>query len=272
MSATAYSACDCEFLGARRFAALLAAEQPLVLPSAWDAGSARLLERAGAKAIAVHLDDVAWSLGHETWTSAPDDLTAACSRICRAAAGVPITVDLGAIVSTSRFASYSATPLVRVLLASGVAALTVSADATLDAQMQSIRALRSLRARDGSQFFIEARVSRRTLGARGGSYDVMLGLARACVAAGADGVLVSGSGAADVVRLAREISTPVSVDVGDGWAPPVRLFARAGVRCVRLGRGVLRASLGVIQTVVREALDRGSYDLMSRHMADSDHH
>jgi 2-methylisocitrate lyase-like PEP mutase family enzyme len=95
----------------------------------------------------------------------------------------------------------------------------------------------------------------------------MLRLAQACAAAGADGVLLSARFASDAVRLVRDVSMPVSVDVGEGWAAPVQMFASAGVHCVRLGRGPLRAALEFVTRVVVEAQERGSYDLMSRHIS-----
>jgi Phosphoenolpyruvate phosphomutase len=41
----------------------------LVLPNAWDAASARLIEDAGAQAIATTSAGVAWSLGRAGWPS-----------------------------------------------------------------------------------------------------------------------------------------------------------------------------------------------------------
>jgi 2-methylisocitrate lyase-like PEP mutase family enzyme len=249
---------------ADRFVALLAAERPVIVPSAWDAGSASLLRDAGARAIAVNLNDVAWSLGHTGWASASDDVVAACSRICRSAR-VPIIVELDTPPINNRLAaSYGVASLVRALIGCGIAGVTVAADATIEGRVRWIRSLRSLSDRP----FIEARVDPPVAQACGRreQYDAMLRFAQACVDAGADGVLVSARQVVDVSRLVRGVSVPVSVDVGDGWAPPVQMFQRVGVRSVRLGRGALRAALGMVRSVVREALERGSYDLMNRHL------
>jgi 2-methylisocitrate lyase-like PEP mutase family enzyme len=258
---------------ADRFVALLARERSLVLPSAWDAGSARLLERAGARAIAIQLDDIAWSLGHDSWASAPDDVVAACARICRAVGDVPVTIDLStASGSAGLGAPRDATHLLRALIAAGIAGVTASGSAIVGGSAQSNALLASRDARAGIRLFIEARVDPPTVDPdarrhRTGRYDEMLGLARACMAAGADGVLLSGAYAAEAVRLVRDVSVPVSVDVGDGWAPPVQIFASAGVRSVRLGRGPLQAASALVQRVATEVLERGTYDLMSRHVA-----
>jgi 2-methylisocitrate lyase-like PEP mutase family enzyme len=46
----------------------LHAKKPLVLPNAWDAASARVIEAAGAPAIATTSAGISWSFGR--WTEA----------------------------------------------------------------------------------------------------------------------------------------------------------------------------------------------------------
>src|SRR5215510_2309277 len=66
----------------------------LLLPNAWDAASARLIERAGARAIATTSGGVAWSHGYPDGDALPTPLvvatTAAIARVIR----VPLTVDI----------------------------------------------------------------------------------------------------------------------------------------------------------------------------------
>ena len=50
---------------AARFRALHAGPELLILPNAWDAGSARLIEKAGARAIATSSAAVAWGHGYQ---------------------------------------------------------------------------------------------------------------------------------------------------------------------------------------------------------------
>jgi 2-methylisocitrate lyase-like PEP mutase family enzyme len=66
---------------------------PLVLPNAWDAGTAKLVEAAGFPVVATSSAAVAEALGHDDHESAPaDDMLAAAARIA-AAVSVPVTVD-----------------------------------------------------------------------------------------------------------------------------------------------------------------------------------
>jgi 2-methylisocitrate lyase-like PEP mutase family enzyme len=65
----------------------------LVLPNAWDAGSARLIESCGASAIATTSSGVAWACGYPDGDAIPPRVLAdAVARIARVIS-VPLTVD-----------------------------------------------------------------------------------------------------------------------------------------------------------------------------------
>ena len=66
----------------------------LLLANAWDAGSARLIESLGAKAIATTSAGVAWALGYPDGDALPQAaLRGAVAAIARVVA-VPLTVDI----------------------------------------------------------------------------------------------------------------------------------------------------------------------------------
>src|SRR5882757_5574393 len=68
----------------------------LLLPNAWDAVTARLIESLGAKAIATTSAGLAWSRGYPDGNALPDDqLIAATCDIARVTR-VPLTVDIEA--------------------------------------------------------------------------------------------------------------------------------------------------------------------------------
>src|SRR5205814_9838526 len=68
----------------------------LVLPNAWDAGSARIFVEAGFPALATTSAGIAFSLGyHDGERISRDEMLAAVSRITRRIA-VPISADLEA--------------------------------------------------------------------------------------------------------------------------------------------------------------------------------
>ncbi|GAB2975965.1 hypothetical protein GCM10017788_40890 [Amycolatopsis acidiphila] len=66
---------------------------PLLLPNAWDADSARLVEEAGFPVVATSSVAVAAALGYADGEQAPaEEMFAAAARIARAVS-VPVTVD-----------------------------------------------------------------------------------------------------------------------------------------------------------------------------------
>src|SRR5690625_1939690 len=66
---------------------------PVVLPNAWNAGSARLFESRGARAIATTSGGVAWSLGYGDGEQLPLEEVLANIRRTVRVIKVPLTVD-----------------------------------------------------------------------------------------------------------------------------------------------------------------------------------
>ena len=63
----------------------------LVLPNAWDAGTARLIESMGAKAIATTSAGLAWSRGYPDGNALPIDQDIAATRDIARVIRVPLT-------------------------------------------------------------------------------------------------------------------------------------------------------------------------------------
>jgi 2-methylisocitrate lyase-like PEP mutase family enzyme len=66
----------------------------LVLPNAWDAGSARIAHSAGAKAVATSSAAVAWAHGFADGHQLPSALLLATVQAITAAVAVPVSVDI----------------------------------------------------------------------------------------------------------------------------------------------------------------------------------
>jgi len=79
---------------AKIFAALHAGPKLLILPNAWDAGSARVIESAGAKAIATSSAAVAWSHGYPDGQFLPFDTLLAAVREMTRVVSVPVSADI----------------------------------------------------------------------------------------------------------------------------------------------------------------------------------
>src|SRR5258708_4491294 len=79
---------------AEAFRAMHDRSRLLVLPNAWDAMSARVIEEAGARAIATTSAGVAFSIGYPDGEVAPrDEIIAAIARIARVVT-IPVSADI----------------------------------------------------------------------------------------------------------------------------------------------------------------------------------
>lgn len=245
----------------------------LVLVNAWDAGSARILEHAGAPAIATTSAGMAWSLGYADGERIPtEELIAACARICRAV-NVPVSVDIERGFADS---TPGAVALVRALIDVGVAGLNIEDGVSVETQRlaapevlcERITALRSLATQMNAELFINARTDTYFVDCkdRMARYQDTLRRARLYASAGADGIFVPGMDVEDVFPFARSAPLPLNVYAGGGWAPPVHLLRRAGVRRISLGCGPLQSVFGSLRRIASEAFTQGTYATMSSTM------
>ncbi|MGW2555684.1 isocitrate lyase/PEP mutase family protein [Streptomyces sp. NPDC001635] len=244
------------------FRALHVPGRPLVLPNAWDTASARLVEEAGAAAVATTSAAVAWGLGAadgDRLTRA--DALAAVARIADTVA-VPVTADIET--------GYADDPAgvgdtIREVLAAGAVGVNIEDGLygpgaplrPVDEQAERIAAARAAADAAGVPLFVNARVDTYLRGA-GGLGDT-LERAAAFLEAGADGVFVPGTfDPVTVKALAEGIEGPLNVLVGPG-APSVAELAALGVARISAGSGLAEAVHGLVLRAARELLDAGTY-------------
>ncbi|MGB3443317.1 MAG: isocitrate lyase/phosphoenolpyruvate mutase family protein [Actinophytocola sp.] len=217
---------------------------PLVLPNAWDAASARIIERAGAEAIATTSAGVAWSLG------VPDgdrlDVCAAVAAIARIvrAVDVPVTADI-----ESGYGDVART--VRLVRDAGAVGINIE-----DGPAAAPERIAAARA-EGGDLFVNARIDTFLLSA--GGVDETVARAKAYVDAGADGVFVPGvHDPAVIAELVSRIAAPVNVMAGPG-APSVAALAELGVRRVSVGPAIAVAAYSLVSAAASELLTQGTY-------------
>lgn len=252
------------------FHQLHAGPAPLVLVNAWDALSARLVERAGARAIGTTSAGMAWSLGYADGERMPaSELLAACARICRVA-GVPVSVDIERGFGDS---TQAVVDVAGALIGMGVAGINIEDGrrpgtrelAPPDVLCERIAAIRKLDAR----FFINARTDAYFVpwddpAAR---FEEARRRARLFEAAGADGIFVPGmSSPEDIAALAGAVRLPVNVYAGYAGAPPADDLARAGARRISLGCGPLQSALGLVGRIATQAFAHGRFAAMGEGM------
>jgi len=254
---------------AARFRALHARPdgRPLVLPNAWDAASARVVERIGAAAVATTSAGVSWSLGRgDGQQLGRGEMLQAVERIARAVR-VPVTADVEGGYGDG--APDDVAETVHALVAMGIVGINIEDSpghdgATLlapEAHAERIRAAREAARSAGGDLVINARVDVYLfgVGAPESRFDATVQRANAYRAAGADCLFVPGVIDAETIEaLARAIDGPLNVMAMPG-APNVAELARLGVARVSVGPSIAQAALGAAQRAARELLAHGTY-------------
>ncbi|MEV7420471.1 isocitrate lyase/phosphoenolpyruvate mutase family protein [Streptomyces sp. NPDC089919] len=249
-----------EISAARAFTALHTAAAPLALANAWDVASARIVEAAGAPAVATTSAGVAWSIG------APDGDALGRARAVElvervvAAVGVPVSADIeGGFGASPEEVGETVAAVVRA----GAAGINIEDGARDPAAFaERLAGARAAATAAGSELYVNARIDTflAGLGEPGAArLDETLRRARTYLAAGASGIFVPGVTDLEVVaELARGIDAPLNVLVGPG-DPSVAAFGAVGVARVSLGSSVAAAAYAVAQRATRELLATGTY-------------
>jgi 2-methylisocitrate lyase-like PEP mutase family enzyme len=241
----------------------LHAERVLVLPNAWDAASARLVERAGAAAVATTSGAVAWSLGVPDGDRLPLDLLAGAVERIAAAVAVPVTADV-----ESGGPDVAAT--VRAVLAAGAVGVNLEdGGGPVEAHRDRVAAARDAGGRD---LFVNARTDLYLVGIGDPDDRLTETISRAGVyaQAGADGIFVPGVTDPGVLRtLVAEIPLPLNVLAGPG-APPVDELAAIGVRRVSVGTGLAEVAYAAADRAARDLLATGTYGALEGGLAYGD--
>lgn len=232
----------------------------LVLPNAWDAASARMVEELGAKAVATSSAAVAWSNGYADGETMPRAVVLASTRAVLRVIKAPLSVDSEA--------GYSSDPAqvaahVMALIDLGVAGINIEdgkdAPETLVAKIAAIKQAAKAK---GADIFINARcdVYLANLVEDSKKRDELIRRGKLYQAAGADGFfapLIVDLG--DIAAVAQAIPLPLNVLMMKGL-PPVAALKQAGARRLSAGAITARAAYGQAALGVKQVLGEGHYD------------
>jgi len=239
----------------------------LVLPNAWDVGSARVVAAAGASAVATSSAGVAYVLGYPDGQVIPRGEMLDMVRRIAAAVEVPVSADVEA--------GYGTTPEAAAETARGVVeagAVGMNLEDTgddgkllpLDLAAERVRAARAAAEAAGVPLVINGRTD--AFGPVGLAdaerLPEAIRRANAYLAAGADCAFVPWATAReDVARLVREIRGPLNV-LGTPAALPADELEKLGVRRLSVGSGIARAAYGLARRAALELKERGTYGAM----------
>jgi 2-methylisocitrate lyase-like PEP mutase family enzyme len=241
----------------------------LVICNAWDAGSARIFEAAGAKAIASTSAGVANAQGYPDGEKMPLEALLATVRRIAETVSVPVSADAETGYSHGGGDIESVVVTCKGVLQAGAVGVNLedttndSAQPLVDAylQVEKLQAVREMAQDFGVHLVITARTD---------GYWLKLGDEKTRLAdtirriqlyreAGADCVFIPGAHQPEVIRtLLRESPGPMSVLAMPG-CPSVKELQELGVTRTSQGSGPARAALALTRRIAGELLQHGTY-------------
>jgi 2-methylisocitrate lyase-like PEP mutase family enzyme len=226
----------------------------LILPNAWDAASARVIEAAGAKAIATSSAAVAWAHGYPDGQALPfDAIVSTVGEIARVVS-VPITADIEAGYGGGGDAA--AESVARVLDAGAAGINIEDGKGTPGLLCEKIARIKE---RFGAKVWINARtdVYLAKLAEGEAAYEETVKRAGRYREAGADSIFIPGAAEdALIARLVNAIDAPINLLAWPGLPPAARL-RELGVRRLSAGTGVAKSSLDHTFVLARDFLAKG---------------
>ena len=242
---------------ADRFHALHAGPEVLVLPNAWDAASAALMEDAGAKAVATSSAAVAWARGYADGDAVPVaaviDTVAGIARVV----SVPVTADIEGGY-TDDLATLAET--IKAVIGAGAVGINFE-DGRRDPNLHArkVETVRAAADQAGVNLFINARTDVYLAGLAAGEAALAETLRRAALyaQAGASGIFVPLPIEEDLLSaLAAGIALPLNV-MGRTGMPSAQRLAQLGVRRLSSATGPFNAAYGAMLAGTRTYLADG---------------
>ena len=216
----------------------------LLLPNAWDAVTARLIESLGAQAIATTSAGLAWSRGYPDGNALPEEQLIAAIRDIARVIRVPLTVDIEAGYSDDPAA---VARLVARVLAVGVVGINIEdGERSPDLLCKKIAAIRD-QAHSGADVFINARTDVYLRGVARGEAATAEVIRRASRyhAAGCDGLFVPGLATADAMAAISAAIAPMPLNVmAVPNLPPLDTLEKSNVRRLSAGSSIAQAAIG----------------------------
>lgn len=242
------------------FAELHRGPDLLILPNAWDAGSARVIEVAGAKAIATSSAAVAWAHGYPDGEALPFERLLDTVREIARAISVPLTADIEA--AYAKDGAEAAESVARVMDAGAVGVNIEDGKGSSDLLAAKIEMIKT---RFGSRVWVNARtdVYLHNLAQGEAAYEETVRRARRYRDAGADSIFVPMCvDEAVLARFVRAIDAPLNALAWPGLPPASRL-KEIGIRRLSAGGGVAKTALDHIYALARAFLAEGRSELLT---------
>ena len=260
---------DTQRAKAEAFRAMHDRSRILVLPNAWDAMSARVIEEAGARAIATTSAGVAFSVGYPDGEAIPrDEMIAAIARIARVTT-IPVSADI-----ESGFAhdAREVAETVRRVIDAGAVGINLEDQVhdgshslyDLEVAVERVRAAREAADSAGVPIVINARTDVYLLGTGEPDtrFDHAIRRANAYRKAGADCLFLPAvARRADIERIVPALDGPLNLLAFPG-IPTIPELESLGVARLSVGTQLTLKAMAALTKTVAELLSTGTYESM----------
>ncbi len=254
---------------AEQFRSLHKGDRVLLLPNAWDAGSARLFARMGFDAIATTSGGIAWSLGYADGEQSPLDEVITYVRGMVRVSPLPVTVDFEAGYGA---AAADVERSVHAIISAGVAGINIE-DGVLHEYLRDTgdaasRIAAAHRAADsaGIPIVINARVDCWVTGFGATSADRIneaVERASAYLEAGADCIYPIGvSDPGEIRELCARIPAPINIGARAGLKSLAEL-RQLGVARVSLATRLATIAYSAARDAALDVQVSGGFDSLS---------
>jgi 2-methylisocitrate lyase-like PEP mutase family enzyme len=245
-----------------RFLELHQPGKPLLLPNAWDVGSARILASLGFEALATTSSGFAATLGRLDGSVTRDEALSHSAQLVEATE-LPVSADLeNGFADTPQDVAET----VRLARETGLAGCSIE-DFTGDGErpiydfevaVERVAAAVEAAHEGGSSFVLTARCENHLHGRD--DLDDTIARLSAYQEAGADVLFAPGlSRREDIGAIVQAVDRPVNV-IARIDAPPVAELAALGVSRISVGGSLAFAALATLVDAATELRDQGSFD------------
>lgn len=246
----------------------------LVLLNSWDAGSSKLIEASGYKAVATTSMGIAASLGYaDCQVIQLQEMIEVITGIVNAV-HVPVTADIEAGYGNNLNEIIDA---VKKIIATGIVGINIEDSMDLNPVLideiefcERISAIRALSDSLGFHLVINARTDSFYVSPDSPQKKLSESIRRGNKyrEAGADCIFVQPVWEKETIStLVKEINAPVNIlsnpSTSAGLPPSVSELQDLGVARLSLGSSVMKATLALIKKVADELREKGTYNILS---------
>lgn len=241
-----------------------------VLPNAWDAGSAKIFQESGFKAIGTTSAGIALSCGYSDGENLPFEKMIEVLKMIVNSVNVPVSADIEAGYGVS---VEEVVENVRRVMLAGVVGINLE-DGTgkpndpifeVSLQVEKIAAIKEMSQTLNMPLFINARTDLYWLNIGNSALRLQSAInrAKAYQKAGADCIFIPGVKNMDTIKkLRQDITCPINLLAGLD-TPPLDDLSNIGIERISSGSAPFRATVTLLRKISKDIIKYKSFEQMT---------